>query len=279
MRKRHALLIVGLCFVTAARAGLLDDDEARQQIKQLEKRMLQLPDEARVLKLEEVLKQQTKAILDLQAQIDALNMEIRKLRGQNEEITHGLQDAEKRQKDFYVDLDTRLRHFESAEESAKEAAAKEAAAKEAAAKEAATATAKASVAPSALDSSDPVPEDRAFEAAYGLFKAGNHADAVKAFQEFQKKYPDSVHGPNATYWLGNAQFALKDYRGALDTYQGLLKDFPDSPKASDVLLGIAYCQQGLKRANAAHKTLKNLIAKYPASKAAIKAKKLLASTK
>jgi len=39
-------------------------------------------------------------MLDLQGQIEALNGELRKLRGQNEELAHGLQDAEKREKDF-----------------------------------------------------------------------------------------------------------------------------------------------------------------------------------
>jgi tol-pal system protein YbgF len=252
LKQRALLLLLSLCFAIPAQAGLLEDDEARNQIQQLEKR---------VLKLEDAVKQQTQSMLDLQSQIEALNTEIRKLRGQNEETTHGLQDAEKRQKDFYVDLDTRLRHFESAEEAAKEAAAKP------------------PVAPVSADSNDPVSEDRAFEAAYGLFKAGSQANAVKAFQEFLKKYPDSVHAPNANYWLGKAQFALKDYKGALDTYQGILKDFPETPKTADVLYGIAVCQQGLKRHIAAHKTLKQLVAKYPASEAASKAKKLLAATK
>lgn len=269
MLKQRALLLLSLCFAIPAQAGLLEDDEARQQIQKLE---------TRVLKLEDAVKQQTKSMLDLQGQIEAQNAEIRKLRGQNEETAHGLQDAEKRQKDFYVDLDTRVRHFESAEEAAKEAAttaAKDAAT--AAAKEAAAAAAKTPVAPIPVDPSDPVPEDRAFEAAYGLFKDGSHANAVKAFQDFLKKYPDSVHVFNANYWLGNAQFALKDYRGALDTYQGLLKDFPDTPKTADVLFGVANCQQGLKRTIAAHKTLKQLIAKYPTSEAAAKAKKMLAA--
>jgi len=252
LKQRALLLLLSLCFAIPAQAGLLEDDEARNQIQQLEKR---------VLKLEDAVKQQTQSMLDLQSQIEALNTEIRKLRGQNEETTHGLQDAEKRQKDFYVDLDTRLRHFESAEEAAKEAAAKP------------------PVASVSADSNDPVSEDRAFEAAYGLFKAGSQANAVKAFQEFLKKYPDSVHAPNANYWLGKAQFALKDYKGALDTYQGILKDFPETPKTADVLYGIAVCQQGLKRHIAAHKTLKQLVAKYPASEAASKAKKLLAATK
>ncbi len=255
MPKLRALLLLSLCFIIPAQAGLLEDDDARKQIKQLE---------SRVLKLEDAVTQQTRSMLDLQGQIEAQNTEIRKLRGQNEETTHGLQDAEKRQKDFYVDLDTRLRHFESAEAAAKDAAA---------------AAAKAPVAPVSADPSDPAPENRAFEAAYGLLKAGNHANAVKAFQEFLKKYPDSVQVPNANYWLGSAQLALKDYKGALNTYQGLLKEFPDTPKAADALLGIAGCQLGLKRSVAAHKTLKQLIAKYPTSEAAAKAKKLLAAAR
>jgi tol-pal system protein YbgF len=255
LKQRALFLLLSLCFAIPAQAGLLEDDEARSQIQQLEKR---------VLKLEDAVKQQIKSMLDLQSQIDALNTEIRKLRGQNEETTHGLQDAEKRQKDFYVDLDTRLRHFESAEEAAKEAAA---------------ATTKTPVAPVIVDPSDPGPENRAFESAYGLFKSGSQANAVKAFQEFLKKYPDSVHVPNANYWLGNAQFAQKDYKGALDTYQGMLKDFPETPKSADVLYGIALCQQGLKRSISARKTLKQLVAKYPASEAAAKGKKLLAAAK
>lgn len=259
MLKHRALLLLGLCLSVPAQAGLLEDDEARRQIKQLE---------TRVLKMEEAVKQQTRSMLDLQGQIEALNTAIRNLRGQNEETAHGLQDAEKRQKDFYVDLDTRMRHFESAEEAAKEAA-----------KDAAVATAKTSVPPVPVDPSDPAAENRAIEAAYGLFKAGSHADAVKSFQEFLRKYPDSVHVPNANYWLGNAQFALKDYRGALDTYQGLLNDFPETPKTADVLYGIAGCEQGLKRPVAARKILRQLIAKYPASEAAAKAKKLLAASK
>ena len=263
MLKQRALLLLALCLVIPAQAGLLEDDEARKQIQQLE---------ARVLKLEDAVKQQTRSMLDLQSRIDALNTEIRNLRGQNEETTHGLQDAEKRQKDFYVDLDTRLRHFESAEEAAKEAAAKEAAAKEAAA-------AKASAAQAPVDPSDPVAEDRAFETGYSLFKAGNYANAVKAFQDFVRKFPDSVRVPDANYWLGNAQLAMKDYKDALDTYQGYLKDFPETSKSADVMYGIARCQQGLKRPVAARKTLKKLIAKYPSSEAAAKAKKLLAAIK
>lgn len=248
--KQRILLLLAFCFAAPAQAGLFSDDEARKQIQQLEER---------VLKLEDANKQQTSSLMDFQGQIEALNTEIRKLRGQNEELAHGLQDAEKREKDFYVDLDTRLRRFESTSEAAPPAAA---------ATEAAPA-----------DRDDPVAQNRAYEAAYGLYKGGSNASAAKAFQEFIKKYPESVYVPNANYWLGNALFALKDYQGALDVYRGLRKNYPTYPRDADVLFDIAGCQQELNQGKDAQKTLKLLVSKYPASEAAAKAKKQLAAKK
>jgi len=250
MLRRLALILLVLCVSGPAQAGLFSDDDARKQIQQLE---------ARLLKLEATTEQQTRSLLDLQAQIEALNDEIRKLRGQNEELAHGLQDAEKREKDFYVDLDTRLRRFESAGNAPQQTGEE------------------ASAAPA--DPDDPTAANRAFESAYGLFKAGNHDNAAKAFQEFLEKYPASAHVPNAGYWLGNALFALKDYKGALDAYQGVLKAYPSMPRAAEMMLSIAGCQQELKQDAAAQKTLRQLVAKYPRSEAAAKAKKFIAPAK
>ncbi len=273
MLKLCALALMGWCIAVPAQAGLFADDDARKRIQQLE---------ARVLKLEESLGRQTRSMLDLQGQIDALSGEIRKLRGQNEELAHGLQDAEKRSKDFYVDLDTRLRHLESAEEAAREAAEK--AAREAAEKavqDAArqAAPASAPVAATPVDPSDPAIENRAFESAYALLKGDSHANAVKAFQEFLNKYPDSVHVPNAKFWLGYAFYKLKNYKVALNVYQELLKTSPGTPRAAEVMFNIAGCQRELKLMVASKKTLKQLVATYPASEAAAKARKLLAAKK
>ncbi|OIO77866.1 MAG: tol-pal system protein YbgF [Gallionellaceae bacterium CG1_02_56_997] len=248
--KLRALMLLGLCCAVPAQAGLFSDDDARKQIQEVGARVLQLEDQSR---------QQTKSIFDLQGQIDALNNEIRKLLGQNEELAHGLQDAEKREKDFYVDLDTRLRRLEPTE--------------------GAVVSTTQGGAPAAVDSDDPTTENRAIEAAYGQSKAGNHVDAAKAYQTFLHNYPDSVHAANARYWLGNAQFALHDYKPALATYRALLKAEPNTPKAPEVMLNIAGCQQELKALAASTATLKQLIAKYPDSAAAAKAQQLLAVVK
>ena len=257
MLKRRALVLSFLCFAAPAQAGLFSDDEAREQIKQLE---AQVGTQLDGIKQQAETNQdrQTRTMLDMQGQIESLRNEIRMLRGQNEELAHGLQAAEKREKDFYTDLDTRLRHFESSEKTAQAAAAAQPAV------------------PAASDPFDPVPENRSFENAYGMYKKANYEGAVKAFQDFIRKYPDSALAPNANYWLGDALFALQDYQGAIEVYQGLLRVVPDYPRAADVLYTIAGCQQELKDTAGMKKTLKRLIAKYPDTQAAAKARKLLA---
>ena len=249
MLQLRAFILFAACFAAPAYAGLFSDDEAHQQIQLLQ---------ARVLKLETSDAQHTSATLDLQSQLDELKTELRKLRGQNEELAHGLQDAEKREKDFYVDLDARLRRFESSDNAL---------------------LLSANTANAALDPNDPAVEDRAFEAAYAAIKAGKNANALKAFQEFLKKYPESVHLPNALYWLAVSQFGLQDNQSALATYDKLLATYPTAPKAADAMVNKAICLQDLKQAAAAKKTLKQVIVKYPNTAAADKAQKMLAASK
>lgn len=255
------VLLLGVCLSVGgqAHAGLFTDDEAHSRIQQLETRVAQLVESSK--QEAETSKQHTRSLLDLQAQIEALTAELRRLRGQNEELGHNLQDAEKRQKDFYVDLDTRLRHLETATTTA--AAAEED-------KPAIT---------NAIAADDPALENRAYEKAYNFFKAGNFQNAIPAYQEFLKKFPESVFVPNVHHAMGSAYFALKDYKNALASYQALVSKYSFSPKVAEALFGMADSQQELKDMVAASKTLKQIIAKYPGTEMADRAKKRLAILK
>lgn len=256
--KLRVLLLAGLCVVGGqARAGLFNDDIARQQIEQLGTRVSGMEDAAK--QQVESNKQQSATLLDLQSQIQSLNADLRTLRGQNEELVHNLQDLDKRQKDFYIDLDTRLRHFESTPAAAPVPTP--------------VSPAEASVVPVATD--DPAVENRAYEAAYSLYKAGKFQDAIVAFQDFLKKFPESVYVPNAHYEIGAAYFVLNDYKKSEASYLTVLSKYAYSPKAPEAMLGVADCKRGLKAITSATKVLKQLIAKYPESAAASEAKKRL----
>lgn len=255
-------LFFALYFVSCpASAGLFADDDARKQIQVLE---------ARVGKLEEALaraeqdnKIRIRAALELQMQLEAQAAELRKLNGQNEELVRSLQEAEKRQKDYYVDLDARISRFESAD---------------------AAPFSPLPGAKGAFDSgkevaANAVGENKMFDAAYGFYKAENYQYAAAAFRDFLKQFPQSAHEANIHYWMGNSYFLTKDYGNSLDSYRALVGKYQDHPRVPEALLNIAECQLELKDKFAAQKTLKQVIAQFPGSDASDKAKKRLATIK
>jgi len=310
MKLRALLWAAGLCVAGQAQAGLLSDDEARKGIQQVEARVFiqeeigkrqtenirlqsesikQQSDSIKQLseinnqqadslkQLGESLKQQTHAMLDLQTQIETLNTDLRALRGQNEELVHNLQDAGKRQKDFYIDLDSRIRHFEKIE-AAKLAEPPPAPPTQPVLQMAPMPVAQSAVQPD-VAADDVVVENRAYELAHGLFKAGSFQKAVEAYHEFLKKFPESVFAPGAHYEMGNAYLGLKDYKNAQFSYKTLVSKYSFSPKVPDAMLNIAECQIELKLVATGKKTLTQIIAQYPGSETAAKAKKRLSTIK
>lgn len=231
---RIALLLVMLG-ATQAQAGVFDDDEARRQVIDLK------------IKTEARFDQQGKAQLDLASQIQRQADEIARLRGQIETLNYELETAKKRQQDFYLDLDTRLRKFESAP----------------------TASAGGDpAAGAAKPTGDPAKETQDYEAALNQFKAAKYKEAAAGFGAFVQKYPDSQLAPNAQYWLGNAWYAQRDCKKAIEAQSIVTTKYADSPKAPDAWLAIATCQQELGNPTGVKRSLETVISKYPTSPAA-----------
>lgn len=242
---RIALLLAGLGALPA-HAGIFDDEEARRQI--VDQR----------IKAEARFDQQAKAQLDLANQIQHQAEEIARLRGQIETLTYELDTAKKRQQDFYLDLDTRLRKFETQ-----------------AAAPAVDPAAGGNSAPPAAPAVDPAKESLDYEAALGHFKAARYKEAATAFAAFVQKYPDSQLAPNAQYWLGNAWYAQHDCKHAIEAQSVVTTRYPDSAKAPDAWLAMATCQQDLGNPTGAKRSLETLIAKYPSAPAAESARQRL----
>lgn len=252
MRARWLFLPFFLVAATGAHAGLFDDDVARKQIADLRAQTAE-----RLDKLETA----AKGNIDLANQIEALRTDLAKLVGQVEVLTYEQQSAQKRQQDFYVDLDTRLRKLEGG---ASSGAAPAAADNE---EESAPAAAPAKA--------DPAAESQEYEAALNLFKAAKYKDAAASLDAFVKKHGDSQLAPAAQYWLGNAYYAQQDYKRAIAAQNQVVAKWPKNPKAPEALLSIAACQQEQGDAKAGKKTLETLVAKYPGSPAADRAKQQL----
>jgi tol-pal system protein YbgF len=245
---RVALAALCLAASAGASAALFEDDEARRAILELRGRV-----EAQRVAAERDAETQRqdaaqlrRSMLELQTQIESLRGEIARLHGQNEQLLRELAEVQRRQKDIVQGVDERLRKVEPSKVS--------------------------------VDGrefiADPA-EARDFEAALAIFRKGEFPAAQAAFADFIKRYPQSGFRPTALFWLGNAQYANRDYRGAIANFRALLAQSPDHPRAAEAVLSIANCQIELKETAAARRTLDELIKAYPQSEAALAAKERL----
>jgi tol-pal system protein YbgF len=273
------LLVASLLLggVNAAHAAFFSDDEAHKKIADLQQQLTQLQTqlqgkideelkqrqavEGRVNALEGQLKSQ--GMIDMLNQIERINADLGKLKGQLEVMQHDVEVTQQRQRDLYSDLDGRLRKLETSQAAAPPAAP-------------APPAPSAGAAPAA-PAVDAAAELKEYEAAHSLFKAGKYAQSAEAFDKFITAYPDSKFAPNAQYWMGYAHFSQKNYKAAIADQQKLLQRYPDHQKAADAMYNIANSQIQLGDIDGARQTLKNLLAKYPASDTAPLAKKRLSA--
>jgi tol-pal system protein YbgF len=240
--------------------GLFDDNEARRRVELL-RQSIETGNRAieeRLTKIEGTVANSSdrSALIQLSSQLEALRGDIARMRGQIEVVTNQIEVADKRQKDLYLDIDTRLRKLEQSRE------------------QAAVQTEKPAVAEAEASPA----ESRAYQAALDQFKLGNYTLAVSAMQGFMVTYPNSSLTPNAQYWVGMAHSGQRDYKSAIAAQRKLLAAWPDNPKAPDAMLSIASAQETMGARGEAQKTLQELIARYPGSSASVSARQRLAAS-
>ena len=93
------------------------------------------------------------------------------------------------------------------------------------------------------------------------------------------RHAKSGYVESALFWLGNAQYATRDYKEAIVNFRALVAKNPEHVRAPEAVLSIANCQLDLKDAKGARKTLFDLVKAYPQSEAAVAAKERLLTLK
>ena len=112
---RAALAPLGVLLLAAqlsapARGALFDDDEARRRIDGLKTRVDQI--ERTLADRLDALEAKSAGLADMFRDVEQIKNDIAKLRGQYEVLTYELEQAQKRQRDLYLDLDGRVRRLE-----------------------------------------------------------------------------------------------------------------------------------------------------------------------
>jgi tol-pal system protein YbgF len=250
-----ALAVACAAAVPAAQAGLFDDEEARKAILDLRTRLTEV--EARNQRLEAD-QNDTKAqlgalrrsVLELNGQLELLRGEMAKLRGSDEQVLRDISDLQRTQKDANQNFDDRLRRLEPQKVS--------------------------------LDGREfpATPEEkRAYDDAIAAMRGGNFDAAASALEQFEARFPSSGYLTSARFWLGNALYGKRDYKGAINAFRAVVKDAPDHPKAPEALLALANSQAEMKDTKAARRTIEELLKAYPQSEAALAGKDRLKSLK
>jgi tol-pal system protein YbgF len=244
--------VVACLLALNANAALFDDDEARKAILDLRQKVeaSQQRSSEDLRRVSDENAQLRRSVLDLSNQIETLRNDMAVLRGQNEQLTRGISDIQRNQKDLTQGVDERLRKFEPAK---------------------VTVDGKEFVAE--------LVEKQQFEAALATLRTGDFAAAQTSFVAFTKRYPQSGYKSSALFWLGNAQYALRDYREAMVNFRTLVAAEPDHLRAPEALLSMANCQVELKDVKSARQTWASLVKAYPQSEAATVAKERLAKLK
>src|SRR5262249_50613859 len=156
-------------------------------------------------------------VIELVKQNEQLTAEIAKLRGQLEVLANENQQIQKRQRDFYLDLDSRLKRLEGGGTAAPSRP-----------------PLPQPAAPPATDAFGPRPppgkddqarEMKAYDTASNLFRRNDFPGAIDAFRAFVKDYPGSALAANAGYWIGISYANMRDYRNALAAQEELLAKF------------------------------------------------------
>lgn len=242
VRPLTRLLAVCACFgALSAHAALFDDDEARRAILDLRQKMdaAQLRNSEEVRKVNDEASQLRRSVLELSNQIEAVRSESAAIRGQNEKLARDVADIQRSQKDISQGVDERMRKFEPTKVT--------------------------------VDGREFVAEPgerQDFDTALAALRKSDFAGAQAGFVGLIKQYPQTGYRSSALFWLGNAQYASRNYKEAITNFRSLVLADPQHLRAPEALLSIANCQGELKDTKAARRTLEELLKSYPQSEAA-----------
>jgi tol-pal system protein YbgF len=188
-------------------------------------------------------------LLQLSQRLDAIEAQMRLLRGELEELQNSNDMLRKQQRDLYADLDRRL--------SALQAGAKSAAG-----------PGDGSGGGGGGAGADSGGEQAAYTRAFDALKSTDYASAITRFRDFLRSYAQSQLAGNAQYWLGEAYYVTHDYDNAAATFRAVGEQYPQSPKVPDALLKLGLTQIDQKKLTDARATLKQVMQRFPNSDAA-----------
>ena len=197
--------------------------------------------DARVQRIERVLTNQS--LLELAQRLDALQADLRTIRGEVELLQNETQGGKTQSRNLYGDLEKRLAALETL---------------------GGVGAAGAGAMPIPAGAS----EQATYDAGMAALRGGSYDKAIASFREVVTNYPTGDLASNAQFWIGESYYTKGDLESAVTAYRKVLTDWPDSRKAPDAMVKLGFSLSDLRRTAEARTTLEEVVRKYPGTPAA-----------
>lgn len=194
---------------------------------------------------------QNQSLVNMTQQVGALERRGDELQGRVEELEHGSESTAERQRQLYVEIDTRMQELETTMRARNSVSVMDGGA----------------LPPGQLPMPGGSDRDN-YQAAFELLKEQRYEPAAMAFEQFLLAFPDSQLADNAQYWLAESHYVTQQFDKALSEFEVVIETFPDSRKIPDALLKMGYCNYELERWDAARGMLALVQTEYPETTAA-----------
>lgn len=192
-----------------------------------------------------------RSLIDLSNQIEQLRADLSRLRGQDEQIAREVSEVQRRLKDVSSGFEDRFRSMEPTK-----------------------------VTVDGRDFLALPAEIKSFEAALAVMRKGEFAQAQSAFGTFLQRHAGSGYQASALFWLGYAQYAVRNYKESLASLRAMLAESPEHARASEAMLAVANALTELKEPwPVVRISLEDLVRIHPQSEAARVASDRLAKFK
>lgn len=224
---------------------------------------------------------QPSVLWQLTEQVQQLQEEVRRLRGNNENQEQRLDTLEKELQSRFIDFDQRLEQLQEqlrSKLSNPETNSDELEPATPNQSDSTKSTASMippppiSAATSSSTAKNPPPtasaaEQRAYIAAYDAYKAGGTQKAIVAMEQFMRDYPNSVYIPNAHYWLGEFFITLTppNLANAQKEFNVVMETYPRSARAAAAVYRLASIAEVEKRNSEATRLMNILLNDYAGS--------------
>ncbi len=222
--------------------------------------------EDRVTQLERISNAHSQLLTQLQQQLSDNQNDIDSLRGQIQESQYQLNQVVERQKQILLQIDG----LSNGAAAAGQATGNDQGAATATPDAGASADAPAAAPVQGGDANSD------YNAAIALVQDKSRQDeAMAAFQNFVKKYPDSTYQPNANYWLGQLNYNKGKKDDAAFYFASVVKNYPKSPKAPDAMFKVGLIMQDKGDTAKAKAVYQQVIKQFPNTDGAKQAQKRL----